>query len=141
MAMFPGFGFNMESSSNPMADQINSILQSYLPQVNKFFTNPSSIMAMLQGNQARAVGQAGAQGGAYAASKGYDPFAYIQRAQAPVQNEYANQAYKIPEIMSNINQGNFGMLARMLGLLTQNAGSARQDNRFGMNVASSNTGG
>jgi hypothetical protein len=127
----PSFGLNLSSSGNPSFDQINSILQSYIPQVSQFYTDPSKIMGLLQGNQQRALGQAGAQGGAYAASKGLDPFAYIQRAQGGVYNEYANQQMKVPEMMSNIQQGNFGMLMHLLGLISQHGAQGEQQHSFG----------
>lgn len=118
---------------------INSLLQGIV-QHGYYKTSPLTLQMLqnyLSGNQQRAAGQAGQFAGAYAASKGYSPYAYSQHAQGDVYNQYADKFAQLPgmafQSQLGANQQNFGMMATLLGLRGSALGGQNQEEQSKFN--------
>jgi hypothetical protein len=103
---------------------INSLLQG-ITQHGYFKTSPLTLQMLqnyLQGNEQRAVGQAGSLAGGYASARGFNPYAYAQHATANVYNDYADKFAQLPMLAFQSQlSANHQNLGNILDLLAQRA--------------------
>lgn len=121
-------GWARGSLTGQLQSQVGAGQQNNL---SKFQTSPLDeavlsklIEQYLGGAQNRALGSAGGAAGAYAASRGLNPYSFIQHSQSPIYGQYADAfgkaATEIPQLgfQSRLaaNQANYGNLAKLMGL-------------------------